>query len=243
MSTTHITTNHETIKQWAQQRGGKPAEVEGTEDGGPGVLRIEFPDGGHAELLKRIRWPSLFKKFDQKGLGFLYQETTDRGEMSRFCKFVYAPQGVLATLAAEHETVLDTLAAMERSTPRAAKTRRRLLETLKKALLPHMAGEEQIVYKAVRKACRNDRELETVLEGYEEHKHARRALKRLERAEPSSAEWDTRAKVLRELIEHHIDDEESEFFDLARDLLGGEGLEQYQNDYSAKEEKKLATIA
>ena len=243
MSTAHITTDHGKIQDWAKQRGGKPAEAEGAGDGGPEVLRIEFPDGGGAETLKRIRWPSLFRKLDDKGLGFLYQETTDRGQTSRFCKFVYAPRGVLATLVAEHEKVRDTLAAMEQSTPRAAKKRHRLLQTLKKALLPHMAGEEKIVYKAVRKACRNDEQAEIILEGYEEHRHAQRALQRLERAAPDSAEWITRLKVLKELVEHHIDDEESELFDLAHDLLGTDGLEQLQADYSAKEEKKLATIA
>ena len=176
-------------------------------------------------------------------MGFLYQEQTERGETSRFCKFIYAPRGVLARLLSEHEDVRQTLEAMEKSTPRAAKKRQKLLESLKKALLPHMAGEEQIVYKAVRKACRTDKQAETVLEGYEEHKHAKSALQRLERADVSSAEWSTRLKVLKELIEHHIEDEETEFFDLAHELLGADRLEELQGDYSAKEEKKLATIA
>ncbi|NLF29530.1 MAG: hemerythrin domain-containing protein [Planctomycetes bacterium] len=243
MSTAHITTDHGKIQEWARQRGGKPAEVEGTGDGGPGVLRIQFAGDGEGQSLKPIRWPSLFRKFDEKGLGFLYQETTETGEPSRFCKFIYAPRGVLARLLSEHEDVRQTLEAMAGSTSRASRKRGRLLESLKKDLLPHMAGEEQVVYKAVRKACRNDRQIQTVLEGYEEHRHARRALQRLERADPSSAEWSTRQKVLKELLEHHIADEESEFFDLAYELLGADGLEELQAGYSAKEQSKLAAIS
>lgn len=83
------TTDHSTIKQWAEQRNGKPVIVEGTEGNqeGAGLLRIDFP--GYAEdNLKEISWEDFFKTFDQKKLAMVYQEKTEDGKQSRFNKFV-----------------------------------------------------------------------------------------------------------------------------------------------------------
>lgn len=82
------TTDHDTIKQWAEARGGTPATVKGTESGGEaGVLRIDFPGYG-GDRLEPISWDEWFQKFDEKGLAFLYQDETRDGEESRFFKLV-----------------------------------------------------------------------------------------------------------------------------------------------------------
>src|SRR5436305_10636291 len=66
-----ITTDHETIRKWAETRGGKPATVKGTERGGEvGILRIEFPGHGGEESLEEISWDDFFRKFDEKNLVF-----------------------------------------------------------------------------------------------------------------------------------------------------------------------------
>jgi hypothetical protein len=83
------TTNHTTIKKWAEARGGKPVAVKRTErDGDVGLLRIDFPGYSGAESLEEITWDAFFKKFDEKQLAFLYQEQTSSGEESRFFKLV-----------------------------------------------------------------------------------------------------------------------------------------------------------
>jgi|tagenome__1003787_1003787.scaffolds.fasta_scaffold20571521_3 hypothetical protein len=80
----HRTRDHETIRQWAEARGGHPAVVEGTE-----ILRIDFDDpGGGDENLRRIGWDEFFRIFDSRGLEFLYQDHTQAGKESRFNKFV-----------------------------------------------------------------------------------------------------------------------------------------------------------
>lgn len=81
------TTDHEVIRKWAEQRGGKPATVKATEeDGHAGILRIDFdpPDG----RLDRIDWDEFFEKFDEAGIAFLHQDRTKDGNLSRFHKFV-----------------------------------------------------------------------------------------------------------------------------------------------------------
>jgi hypothetical protein len=84
------TTDHNTIKKWAEERQGKPAVVETTEEKGDknsGILRIDFP--GYAEdNLKEISWDKFFKTFDEHELEFLYQEDTKEGSPSRFFKMV-----------------------------------------------------------------------------------------------------------------------------------------------------------
>ena len=84
-----ITTNHDLIKRWAEQRGGTPATVTSTAAGKqPGILRIDFPGYRGKDTLKPIPWAEWFRKFDQKGLAFLYQERTAAGKPSRFFKTI-----------------------------------------------------------------------------------------------------------------------------------------------------------
>ncbi|MDQ3856756.1 MAG: hypothetical protein M3281_10235 [Chloroflexota bacterium] len=82
------TRDHDTIRKWAEERGGKPATVRGTGDGDDaGVLRIDFP-GGSGDRLEEISWEDFFQKFDESHLVFLYQEETKGGKESRFFKLV-----------------------------------------------------------------------------------------------------------------------------------------------------------
>ena len=81
------TTDHETIRKWAESRGGRPAAVASTHGGkDPGIIRIAFQDD--KESLDDVTWNELFAKFEESKLAFLYQEQTKDGEVSRFFKFV-----------------------------------------------------------------------------------------------------------------------------------------------------------
>ena len=87
MSEAQVTTDHDAIRQWVDARDGRPASVRGTGDGDAGLLRIDFePDT--AEGLELISWDDFFAKFDAEKLGFLHQEKTADGSISRFHKFV-----------------------------------------------------------------------------------------------------------------------------------------------------------
>jgi hypothetical protein len=78
-----VTTSHEVIRQWAEERNGVPSTVPGTEHGGrPGVLRIDF--GGDSESLEEISWDDWFATFDERRLNFIYQEKRSDGRQSSF---------------------------------------------------------------------------------------------------------------------------------------------------------------
>ena len=86
------TTDHDTIKKWAEDRGGKPAEVEGTERKGDdaGLLRLMFPDSKDSESdnLTEISWDDFFAKFEESKLALVYQDETSDGKKSSFNKLV-----------------------------------------------------------------------------------------------------------------------------------------------------------
>ena len=83
------TTDHDTIREWAEERGGVPATVTRTARGGSaGVLRIDFPGFTGERTLRKISWDDWFEKFDESDLAFLYQDETASGDCSRFFKLV-----------------------------------------------------------------------------------------------------------------------------------------------------------
>ena len=77
------TTDHETIRKWAEDRDGRPARVRGTGDAkDAGLLRLDF--GKPDESLEMIEWQEFFEKFDESQLAFLYEDEPD----NRFNKLV-----------------------------------------------------------------------------------------------------------------------------------------------------------
>jgi hypothetical protein len=88
-SKSKTTTDHEEIRGWVEEHGGKPASVRGTDDGGDaGVLRIDFPGGAGEDQLEPISWDEWFDKFESESLAFLYQQQKASGEDSTFFKLV-----------------------------------------------------------------------------------------------------------------------------------------------------------
>lgn len=84
---------HETIRNWAEERGGAPATVPGTEHGDHiGVLRLDFP-ALKADNLRRVSWDQWFDLFEQRGLEFVYQEENKDGTRSNFFRLVTSETG------------------------------------------------------------------------------------------------------------------------------------------------------
>ncbi len=88
-TTSKVTTDHDEIRRWAEERGAKPAAVIRTEsDDDPGIIRLDFPGYSGEGSLEPISWDEWFKKFDERKLALLYQEHTANGEKSNFNKIV-----------------------------------------------------------------------------------------------------------------------------------------------------------
>ncbi|HEV7449498.1 MAG TPA: hypothetical protein VGP13_03090 [Candidatus Paceibacterota bacterium] len=65
-------TDHAHIRAWANERGGSPAIVVGTDDG----LRFDWGEQGD-EHLERISWDEFFSVFNEYGLAFAHIENDD----------------------------------------------------------------------------------------------------------------------------------------------------------------------
>jgi len=113
---------------------------------------------------------------------------------------------ILDTLKREHEEVKSLLADLQDA--ESVTERAELVRKIKAALLPHTKAEEKAVYDAIIATSEDEAQTDG-LEGYLEHEWASKTLERLEAADPSSAEHKAAAKVLQDLVEHHIEEEEA----------------------------------
>jgi len=127
-------------------------------------------------------------------------------------------------LEEDHAKVKALLAELVGTTTRAEKKRRELLEKIRQEVLVHAALEEEIFYPAFRDA--GDAEHRKMFfEAKEEHRAVEKlVLPDLENTEPTSDEFSGRAKVLKELIEHHADEEEEEMFPKAKKAMSKQQL-------------------
>lgn len=70
------TTDHETIRKWAEKHKGVPAAVGKTHDQkDTGIIRIMFPKAPHSEhdALVEISWEEFFEEFEKKKLALLFE--------------------------------------------------------------------------------------------------------------------------------------------------------------------------
>ena len=83
------TTDHDEIRKWVEERGGRPARVKDTgSEGDPGVLRIDYPGFSGEDSLEEISWEDWFDALEEHDLAFLYQEETKEGVESRFSELI-----------------------------------------------------------------------------------------------------------------------------------------------------------
>ena len=109
----------------------------------------------------------------------------------------------------------------EETTERAVKGRTELLETLTAELTVHEMIEEKVLYPVLKEHAEAK---EIVLEGYQEHHIADIIVKELHQVAKDDEQWGAKFKVLKENLEHHIEEEEGEMFRTARAVLSRDEL-------------------
>ena len=138
-------------------------------------------------------------------------------------------------LKEDHQKVSGIFQQLEPTTERAEKTRTELFAQLKQELDVHAQIEETIFYPAIKQAAETR---EIVLEGYEEHAVVKTLLGELEGMDVTSEQWTAKFKVLMENVEHHVEEEEGEMFQKARQVLDEEQITQL-GERMAAEKKRL----
>jgi hemerythrin HHE cation binding domain-containing protein len=129
----------------------------------------------------------------------------------------------ITLLKDDHDRAKKMLKEIEGTTERAVKTRERLFTKLKNELVIHEAIEEEIFYPALKEHAEARDE---VLEAYEEHNVIDMVMGEIETTTFDDETWSAKFMVMKENLEHHIEEEEGEMFEQARDLLDEDMLEQ-----------------
>ena len=143
-------------------------------------------------------------------------------------------------LKTDHEKVAGILTSIEETTERAVKGREELFARLKEELDLHAKIEEEIFYPALEEA---EETREVTLEAYEEHRLVKQLLAELEVEPKDTEEWTAKFTVLKENIEHHVEEEEGEMFKQARQVLSEDEIEALGNRLQAAKKENRAAAA
>ncbi|ELF6204274.1 MULTISPECIES: hemerythrin domain-containing protein [Pseudomonas] len=129
-------------------------------------------------------------------------------------------------LIQDHKLVKKLLEELSTTTERAVKKRAELLHRIEQELQIHTALEEEILYPAIKQAGGKE-EAKMYYEAKEEHRTVDSlVLPDLLHTETGTIEFSGRVKVMKELLEHHIEEEEAELFPSAKKLLSKDILEE-----------------
>lgn len=147
-------------------------------------------------------------------------------------------------LTQDHEKVRKLLKELAETGKRASKTRAELVEKIALELKVHTTIEEEIFYPAFRDA-RDDTENEKLYyEALEEHRAAGDlVLPDLQKTPVDSDEFGGRAKVLKDLVEHHADEEEHEMFKRARKIFPEDELESLGKQLETRKKQLMQELA
>lgn len=129
-------------------------------------------------------------------------------------------------LEEDHRKVKKMLTEGEQTTERAEVTRSDLYATLRREMETHERIEEEIFYPALK---RHPKAKDIVLEGFEEHHVVDEIMGELGETDVSDETWAAKFKVMKESIEHHIEEEEGEMFPKARQVFDKDELEALGN--------------
>ncbi len=135
-------------------------------------------------------------------------------------------EGIIEMLREDHDRVRSLLTELTESSERASKRRPELLQKIEAEVLQHTRLEEAVFYPALKDA-NGKQGLRLFFEAQEEHRAVNAlVLPDLKSTEPTSEAFTGRAKVLRDMIEHHMLEEENHLFPLAEDSMDSALLEQ-----------------
>jgi len=141
----------------------------------------------------------------------------------------------IAFLTHDHKVVRGMLEELAATTKRAVKKRSELLQKIATELEAHTRIEEEIFYPAFKEAGEKSDDDKMFFEAMEEHRAAGDlVLPDLLQTKVDSDQFSGRAKVLKELIDHHAKEEEKDMFPRARKLLGKARLQELGERLAAR---------
>jgi hemerythrin-like domain-containing protein len=145
-----------------------------------------------------------------------------------------------ALLKEDHKKVAGILEKLDATTERGVKTREELFAQLKTELDIHAEIEETIFYPVLEK---HDETRDITLEGIEEHRIVKELLAELDAMAKDDEVWTAKLTVLKENVEHHVEEEEGEMFPKARKALTEDEIETLGTRLEAAKKKQKAAVS
>ena len=119
-------------------------------------------------------------------------------------------------LTQQHREVEEMFERFEKMTDRAKVSKKKLADEICNALIMHTTIEEEIFYPATREASEDTEDM--VDEAFVEHASAKDLIAQILEMDPGDDLYDAKVKVLSELVEHHVEEEEKEMFPKTKQL-------------------------
>ncbi len=140
----------------------------------------------------------------------------------------------LQLLKGDHEKVKRMLEELDATTERAEKTRTETFERLKHDLTIHETIEEEILYPALKEFAKTK---DITLEAFEEHHVVDLIVAELEATPVTDETWGAKLTVMKENLEHHIEEEEDEMFKQARQVMDHDELAELGDQMDARKKQ------
>src|SRR6478736_141103 len=128
----------------------------------------------------------------------------------------------ITLLRNDHKTVEQLFKRFEKAGDRAYVEKRQIVDRIIEELSVHAAIEEQLFYPVARATVAGTEDI--ALESLEEHHIVKWLLSELVDLDPQAERFDAKVTVLIENVRHHVEEEATEFFPLARAALGRNDL-------------------
>jgi len=140
-------------------------------------------------------------------------------------------------LKEDHKKVKALFEEVEGLGDRASTQRKNLFQKIDEELTLHSQIEETLFYPEFKKRAEDGDEREEVLEAYEEHGVVKVMIGELEDLDPKDETYKPKLNVLKELVMHHVKEEEGELFKMAREMFEPEELNRIGDRIVAAKER------
>jgi hemerythrin superfamily protein len=134
----------------------------------------------------------------------------------------------ITLLKEDHATVSKLFSGFDDLGDNAHEQKRKVVDEIIRELSIHAAIEEAVLYPTIRTVAKSGNTVldDQVLESLEEHHVVKWLLDELDGMDPKHERFDAKVTVLKETVEHHVDEEEDEMFPRLRDALDRKTLDE-----------------
>ncbi len=142
-------------------------------------------------------------------------------------------EDIYSVLKADHKEVSKLIVQMQKGSGNLADT----FAKFRQALLPHAKAEEATFYPAVEQADKK-----AILKATVEHHAVENLIKEMQGQPSNDEKWQAKLAVLKDMIDHHVKEEEGQVFSKAKKVLKGDQPKQMAASFQQKKQELISSI-